>query len=348
MAEQTLTCPHCGFSRALPAETVPDRPLRVTCPKCRESFSFQKPVAGEPLPKEDTLLPPTEAPAGESVNLAPPVLEAAVGQLRGIGDLFRDTWEIYLRRVGVLMGLYFFALLSLLLPVGLFALFGVVISLVLPDLRSALLAAGVLTGVVVGSVALFWGLAALVYAVADETLDFKGALERGWSRIWAFAWVFSLSAFIVTGGFLLLVIPGILFSVWFCLSQFVLVAEDERGMQALLKGKAYLQGKFVDVFIRLLAVWAVSVLIGMVPAIGPLLSILFVPFMMIFTWLIYDDLRPKNGAIPFSCTTGEKALWLGIGTLGFLIVPLSLLILILAWLGQSLSGLTQPWPWFGF
>lgn len=347
MADLLLSCPHCGFSRALPADTVPDRLLRVTCPKCRESFSFQKPAADTSPPPEEASWPPAVAPSGEPASPIPPT-PAAVGELRGIGRLFLDSWEIYLRRVGVLMGLYLAALLSLLLPVGLFALFGGVISLVLPDFRSALLAAGVLTGVVVGSVALFWGLAALVYAVADETLDLTGALKRGWSRIWAFAWVFSLSAFIVTGGFLLLVIPGILFSVWFCLSQFVLVAEDEGGMRALLKSKAYVQGKFIDVFVRLLAVWVVSVLIGMVPALGPLLSILFVPFMMIFTWLIYDDLRPKSGAITFSCTTGEKILWLGIGTLGFLVVPLSLLILILAWLGQSLSGFTHPWQWFGF
>lgn len=348
MADLTIACPHCGFSRILPAETVPDTPLRVTCPKCRESFSFQKPAADAVPPKEESFLPPADAPPVASASPAPPVQSAAVGQLRGIVELFQDTWEIYLRRVGVLMGLYLAALLSLLLPVGLFALFGGAISLVLPDLRAALLAAGVLTGVIVGSMALFWGLAALVYAVADETLGFKGALEQGWNRLWAFTWVFSLSAFIVTGGFLLLVIPGILFSVWFCLSQFVLVAEDERGMRALLKSKAYVQGKFIDVFVRLLAVWVVSVLIGMVPALGPLLSILFVPYMMIFTWLIYDDLRPKSGSIAFSCTTGEKTLWLGIGTLGFLVVPLSLLILLLVWLGQSLSGFTQPWQWFGF
>lgn len=147
---------------------------------------------------------------------------------------------------------------------------------------------------------------------------------------------------------MLLVIPGILFSVWFFLSQFVLVDEDERGMRALLKSKAYVQGKFFDVFLRLLAVWVASVLIGMVPLLGPLLSILFVPYMMIFSWLIYDDLRPKSGKMAFACTTGEKAVWLGVGALGFLIVPVTLLVLLLAWLGQSLSGFTQPWQWFGF
>lgn len=346
MAELTLSCPHCGFSRVLPAETVPDRSVRVTCPKCRESFSYQKPTMAVALPEEEPDMTPSGAAAADAESPSLPAAEP--GQLRGIGALFRDTWEIYLRRVGVLMGLYLLTLLLLILPIGLLALFGAAIAVLLPDLGGPLIAAGVLIGVVLGSMALFWGLAALVFAVADESLGIRAALEKGWSRIWAFAWVFSLSAFIVTGGFLLLVIPGILFSVWFCLSQFVLVDEDERGMRALLKSKAYVRGKFFDVFLRLLAVWVVSALLGMVPALGPLLSILFVPFMMIFSWLIYDDLRPKSGKIPFVCTTGEKAAWIGIGALGFLIVPFSLLVLALGFLGQTLSGFTQPWHWFGF
>lgn len=346
MPELILTCPHCGFSRPLPAEKAPERPVRVTCPKCRESFSYRKPPL-DTIPREtETPSPPSELPVTSTGIRQPQAAES--GRLRGIGELFRDTWEIYIRRVGVLMGLYLLALLMLLLPVGLFALISAAVSVFMSDLRGPLIAAGVLTGVVLGSIALFWGLAALVFAVADETLSIKAALERGWRRIWAFAWVFSLTAFIVTSGFLLLFIPGIIFSVWFFLSQFTLAAEDERGMRALLKSKAYIKGKFFDVFLRLLAVWIVSVVIGMVPVLGPVLSILFVPFMMIFSWLIYDDLRPKSEDFHFVCTSGEKAAWLGIGALGFLIVPLSLLVLALGWLGYSLSGLTQPWRWFGF
>jgi hypothetical protein len=268
--------------------------------------------------------------------------------LRSLAELFRDTWDIYIRRVGVLMGLYLLALLFMLLAVGLFTLIGLFISVAIPDLRPPLLAAGILTGVILGSIILFWGLAALVFAVTDERLGIQAALEKGWSRVWAFAWVFSLSGFIVTGGFLLLVIPGIIFSVWFLLSQFVLVAEDERGMCALLKSKAYIKGHFFDVFLRLLVVWLASAMVGMVPVLGPVLSILFVPFMMLYSWLIYVDLRPKGGKLPYVCTSGEKATWLGIGALGFLIVPLSLLLLAIGWLGQSLSALTQPWRWFGF
>jgi len=35
-----LTCPHCGFSRHIEADRLPEKPVRATCPRCRESFSF--------------------------------------------------------------------------------------------------------------------------------------------------------------------------------------------------------------------------------------------------------------------------------------------------------------------
>lgn len=346
MADLTLTCPHCGFARTMPAEKVPERPIRVTCPKCRESFAYHKPAAVPAPPVTESPLPPTAVPPSGAAAPAPEPSQG--GPLRGLADLFKDTWGIYVRRVGVLMGLYLLAILFLLVPVGIFALLGAAVSTVLPDLWIPLLVAGILTGLLLGTVTLFWGLAAMVYAVADESLDIRTALQRGWSRIWAFAWVFTLTGFIVTGGFLLLIIPGIIFSVWFFLSQFVLAAEDERGMRALLKSKAYMQGRFFEVFIRLIVVWMVSVVIGMVPVLGAVLSLLFVPFMLIYGWLIYEDLRPKSGSFPFTCTSGDKATWLGIGAVGFLIVPLFFLLLAIGLLGLSLSSIQLPWRWFGF
>lgn len=336
MTDLNLRCPHCGFARTMPAETVPGDTVRVTCPKCRQSFSYRKPLIDSTPPETQSSSPLPEAP---------PAAEA--GPLRGIGELFRDTWEIYTRRVGVLMGLYLLSILFLLLPVGVFALGGLAVSVALPGLRTPLVAAGGLTGVVLGSIALFWGLAALVFAVADESLGIRAALEKGWSRVWAFAWVFTLTGFIVTGGFLLLIIPGIIFSVWFFLSQFVLAAEDERGMRALLKSKAYMRGRFFEVFLRLFVVWVVSMIVGMVPLLGAVLSLLFVPFMMIYSWLIYADLRPKGGSIPSVCTAGDKATWIAVGALGFLIVPLLFLLLAVGWLGLSLSDLPLPGRWPG-
>jgi predicted Zn finger-like uncharacterized protein len=334
MSSLTLTCPQCGFAREVEDEKVPDRPVRVRCPKCQGTFSFDK-TASSPPPS-----PPLDFVAP---SLPRPGSAKAAADLRGVGELFRDAWEIYLRRVGVLMGLYLLALLLLAAPLGLFLLGGLGLSLALPDLRLPLLVAGGLTGLVAGTAGVCWGLAALTAAVVDEDLAIRPALERGWGLLWAYAWVISLAGFIVTGGFLLFIVPGILFSVWFFFAQYLLVAGNERGMDALLASKACVRGRFFAVLVRLLAAWVVSLVLGLVPVAGPLLSLLFVPFMLIYSWLLCEDLRRAAGGADFSRATGEKAKWLLLGLLGFIVVPL-LALLLAGFLGATFSDLKLPVP----
>jgi len=40
----TIVCPHCNFSREVPDGQIPDRPVKVTCPKCQQGFGFDKSV----------------------------------------------------------------------------------------------------------------------------------------------------------------------------------------------------------------------------------------------------------------------------------------------------------------
>jgi predicted Zn finger-like uncharacterized protein len=38
----TITCPHCNFARTVEPNKVPDRPVKIKCPKCHEGFTFNK------------------------------------------------------------------------------------------------------------------------------------------------------------------------------------------------------------------------------------------------------------------------------------------------------------------
>jgi len=254
------------------------------------------------------------------------------GELSGIGDLFKKTWGIYKERIGTLIALYLLSVLFFAVAFGLFFGIGFLLSLLLHG-NKAVIAAGAITGALVGMVVMTWGLGAAVFAVVDKGLGIKDALDKGWDRVGAFIWFFSLLGFIVTGGFLLLFIPGVIFLVWFSFGQFVLAAEDERGMNALIKSKEYVRGQWLDVFLRLFMVSITSAIIGMVPVIGPLLSLLFAPFMMIFTFLIYEDLRTLKGALTYRSSAGEKFKWIGAGTLGYLVLP----VVLIALMGASLT-----------
>ncbi len=348
MAEIRITCPHCGFWKDVAREVIPAGEARVNCPRCRESFMLEGacsavPVAEEePLRRQEEVAPlpdapeqreashrqpdETTAPIGEEQQENPETAPlgsktVAPGRLVGINELFARTWEIYKNRIGTLIALYLLAVISLIVPLGLFLCVGYLLSLGMPESKTALLAGGGVAGGIVGCVAMFWGLGALICAVADAELGVREALEKGWERFLAFSWLYFLSGFIVIGGYLLFFIPGVIFSVWFVFAQFVVAGGQARGMDALFASREYVRGYWFDVFARLIIIWLFSVVIGWVPIVGAVLSLLAIPFTLIYTWLVYEGLREIKGdaARPFG--TGEKFGWLGLAALGYLLLP---------------------------
>ncbi len=342
MATIRITCPHCGYWKDVAQEAIPAGVARVNCPRCRESFVLDEGrgdipgAGGEPFRDQCDEKGPAheehhETPSGmpgepereqpEKPGVAP-FGGKAPGRLAGINELFARTWNIYKERVGILIALYLLAVISLVIPLGLFLGAGYLLSLGAPGSRTALLAGGGLAGAIVGCIAMFWGFSALICAVADPELGMREALEKGWERFLAFGWLYFLSGFVVIGGYLLFFVPGVIFSVWFVFAQFVVADGKARGMDALFTSREYVRGYWFDVFARLVIIWLFSVVIGWVPIVGAVLSLLAIPFTLIYTWLVYEDLRELKGDTAGSCGAGEKFAWLGVAVLGYLLLPL--------------------------
>lgn len=73
----TITCPHCAFAKEVDPASLPDKPLKVTCPRCKEGFSFQKPGPGD-TPSEGGLAPVAETlPTAAATAPVPPGLQPA-------------------------------------------------------------------------------------------------------------------------------------------------------------------------------------------------------------------------------------------------------------------------------
>ncbi len=289
---------------------------------------------------------PHKAPPGPSYEERPgsyrlpqtevtgkPVREKT-GDLTRIGSLFNAAWDIYKRRFLTLIALYLLSALFFAVAFGVFFGTGFLLSTLFPASKTILIAIGSVAGGISGCLAMVWGFAAFLCAVSDETLGIRESLEYGSRKIWSFLWLFSLLGFLITGGFLLFIIPGILFSVWFFLSQFILVRENERGMNALLKSKEYAKGYWFDLFLRLFIIWFISAAVGMIPFIGPIVSFLYMPFMMIFMYLIYDDLKTLKGDVAYISSPGEKLKWIGAGLLGYVLA----IVIIVAFLGAYLAS----------
>jgi uncharacterized membrane protein len=89
--------------------------------------------------------------------------------------------------------------------------------------------------------------------------------------------------------------PGVIFAVWFFFAPFVFIDEDVRGMNALLKSKEYVRGRWFGVCLRLLAIWLIAVLVASIPIVGQVLALFLIPFSFVYTFLLYKDLKALMG-----------------------------------------------------
>lgn len=284
--------------------------------------------------------PPPDGPA-PSIQQRPPG-----NSLSEIDDLLKLSWTLFKQRIAVLLPLQLlsivFVLAATLIAVGA----GAVFAMLLPQLKSVIIVISLIFGITVGMTVMFWPMAALVIAVTDNSLGITDALAQGWKKLWSFLWLFSILGYVVAGGYLLFIVPGVIFTVWFIFSQFILATENIKGMDAMLKSKEYVKDRWFDICLRFLVIWGISMGLGMIPLLGILLSLLFAPFMMIYTNLVYKDLKAlKPDPLLYENSTAEKMKWTGLATLGYIVLPLIIIAIAGALCAiplLMLKGITLP------
>lgn len=300
-----LTCPHCGFSKEVPAAAIPAGVTRATCPKCRQGFPLDS---------------PPQPPGAETEPSSPPRT-----QLLPIGALFDRCWLVCRERLVTLLGISLLGYGLLLL--GSLLLGGLVAGL--PEVSGFPWLPGLLVGTagaVAGMLLMTVTTAAMIYALVDADLDVRHALGYGLQNLRGFFWVLLLSGFIIAGGSLLLILPGLLFFTWFVFAPFIFAEEGVRGMEALLKSRAYVRGRELPVCGRLLLVAVFGGALSAIPFVGSLLALLVMPVTLIFQYEICRDLRRLKGSVSYPVSRAEKAKWLGAAALGHLALLVVMLL----------------------
>jgi Flp pilus assembly protein TadD len=237
-------------------------------------------------------------------------------QLAPIGDLFKRAWAAYKNRMWALLAV---GLVAILLPVVVavpFVFLGFTLAPLMPEMDALVMgvcaALGAMAAVWMGN----WGVSAFLMAVADQRCGVKKAFRVARPKTLAQIWLGVITGLILTGAHLLLIIPGIIFSVWFFFAPFVFIEEDERGLSALLKSKEYVRGRWVPVLLRLLVIWLFSVAVCCIPVLGQLLALFLVPFSVVYTHLIYKNLKETRGASSWHPSRQEKITVVAAGAVG--------------------------------
>ncbi len=198
------------------------------------------------------------------------------------------------------------------------------------------LAAAIIMWILNGVIGI-WSQTSLLYAIKDspERIGVRDSYRRGWHKILPFFVVSWLVGWVTFGGLVLLIIPGVIFSVWFSLAIFVLIGENTGGLAALLKSQEYVRGKWGSVcwrffFIGFVAILFYLVFIGLIfifpslekslfgQIIGIVLSIILAPLPTIYSFLVYQKLKDIRGQVVLAPSQGKKVLFGLIGILGIL------------------------------
>lgn len=156
--------------------------------------------------------------------------------------------------------------------------------------------------------------------LANKPVDHDTLSTQALRRIQPVLAVAFLQALIVLGGTLLLIIPGVIFWVWYSLSQVASGLDDKRPVESLAFSRALVQGRFFATLWRLIAgplviglLYAffsgaillilarlfgvdISVIFSNTPPlwselIQSIVDIFFIPMFLIYTVLLYQDLK---------------------------------------------------------
>lgn len=137
---------------------------------------------------------------------------------------------------------------------------------------------------------------------ADKPLSFKEQFLLGLKRFWPVIFLTIILVVIITAGIILLIIPGIIFAVWYFASMYIAVNEDVTPMIALDKSKKLVTGRW----------WTV---VGYLFVIGLIVGI---PALLASALLGY--IITLIGADAYSATISSAVI-------GFVLVPLEYLII---------------------
>ncbi len=115
--------------------------------------------------------------------------------------------------------------------------------------------------------------AAMVHGIASvylgKSLTTKEAIQRAFAVFWSLIGTSILLGLVLFAGFLLLIIPGIIFALWYSLATQIVVVEGISGAKAMKRSKELMQGNMGSMFVLGFVMLAINLGINMAATLVP-------------------------------------------------------------------------------
>lgn len=270
-------------------------------------------------------------------------MEAHSTELKKWTQLLKEAFELFKKRAWGLYGVILIPMIALIIGILIIGIASFVFGLVAGLYAALIVTPLVIIGIVLALYLFIWAQLASYYYVANEGVKVIDSYKLTKDSLKDYIWLIMISSLVVMGGFLLLIIPGIIVSLWVMFAVFVFVAEKEKGMNSLLRSYSYTKGRWFAIFFKFLPLMILCGLVMFIaesilgednPAVG-IVSFLIAPFNYFYIYKLY--LSAKESTKDISYDEGKRKLFKGLAI--FTLVALALLIVgtILALLYLTIS-----------
>lgn len=250
-------------------------------------------------------------------NVASPLRVVTKVKLTPVFDMIEESCSTYAKNFRKFIGVYLQGLVGF-VP---FAVVGIVFA-ILAGLTSALDNIALRSILVVlmfvtGIWAVYYGIrirAAMIILIKNNYSSAKESFDQSKKYFWSYVWISILSTVIIGLWSILLIIPGIIFAIYYLIYNYTFFFEDLKGMNALKRSKELVSGYWWAVFGRVLFIGVLAGVLNILLAL-PLSSMpeksasyvtynafiniiwaLISPVIIIFIYDIYRDLLAIKGS----------------------------------------------------
>lgn len=145
----------------------------------------------------------------------------------------------------------------------------------------------------------FWfRITTYMLVLTKPTNEIKNIFKDCLKSIWKFFLISLVIGVLIFLGSLLLIIPGIIFAVWFSFSIFLILDKNLKIRDSLLKSRALVKGKFFKIlgrfFVFIFVILLIETILSSIPYMGSMLISFLAPLFILPFYLLYKDLLASS------------------------------------------------------
>lgn len=130
----------------------------------------------------------------------------------------------------------------------------------------------------------------------NESINLKEIYRVSWKKLWKFSLLALFISLIQLGGGIMLIIPGIIFSVWYSFSKFIYIEGEDRILNALGRSRNLTRGRFWAIigreFVFVIFTTIVGILFAIIPfEIGGVFITIFGAIFVLPFYFLYQELE---------------------------------------------------------